>query len=129
MADPLHLHLSRRESQIMDVVYHLGEASVAEVVERMPDGPSYNTVRNTMAILERKGHLRHRREGQRYLFAPADSVDQAKRSAMSHLLHTFFQGSLPSAVLALLGTSDRRLTEEELDEIAAYIERARKEAR
>jgi len=127
MSDSLHLHLSRRERQIMDVVFHLGEVSVADVVERIPDHPSYNTVRNTMAILERKGHLQHRQEGQRYLFAPMDSVDQAKRSAVSHLIDTFFQGSRPKAVLALLGTSEPHLSPEDLDEIAAYIEQARKE--
>jgi predicted transcriptional regulator len=127
MSDSLHLHLSRRERQIMDVVFHLGEVSVADVVERIPDHPSYNTVRNTMAILERKGHLQHRQDGQRYLFAPMDSVDQAKRSAVSHLIETFFQGSRPKAVLALLGTSEPQLSQEDLDEIAAYIERARKE--
>jgi predicted transcriptional regulator len=127
MSDSLHLHLSRRERQIMDVVFHLGEVSVADVVERIPDHPSYNTVRNTMAILERKGHLQHRQEGQRYLFAPMDSVDHAKRSAVSHLIETFFQGSRPKAVLALLGTSEPHLSQEDLDEIAAYIEQARKE--
>src|SRR5690606_41934145 len=70
MGDSVHLHLSRRESQIMDAIYQLGEASVAEVVERMPDQPGYNTVRNTMAILERKGHLRHRRVGLPHLYDP-----------------------------------------------------------
>jgi predicted transcriptional regulator len=129
MNDGLHLQLSRRERQIMDVIYHLGEASVAEVVERIPDRPSYNTVRNTMAILEKKGHLQHRQDGPRYLFAPRDSVDQAKRSAVSHLLETFFQGSRPKAVLALLGTSEPRLSRDDLAEIAAYIEEARKEVR
>ncbi|HEX6927100.1 MAG TPA: BlaI/MecI/CopY family transcriptional regulator [Longimicrobiaceae bacterium] len=126
MSDPVHLHLSRRESQIMDVIYQLGEASVAEVVERIPDQPGYNTVRNTMAILERKGHLRHRREGQRYLYAPRDPVENAKTSALRHLLHTFFDGSLPKAVVALLSASDQRLTDKELDEIAEYIERVRR---
>jgi BlaI family penicillinase repressor len=125
MSHPVHLHLSRRESQIMDIIYSLGEASVAEVVERMPDQPGYNTVRNTMAILEKKGHLRHRQEGQRYLYAPADPVDEAKRSAVRHLLNTFFHGSPSKAALAVLGTSDRHLTKEDLDEIAEFLERAR----
>jgi BlaI family transcriptional regulator, penicillinase repressor len=128
-SDSVHLHLSRRESQIMDAIYHLGEASVAEVVERMPDHPGYNTVRNTMAILERKGHLRHRRDGQRYLYAPHDPLEHAKSSALRHLLHTFFDGSLPQAVVALLGASEQRLTDADLNEIARYIERARQEAR
>jgi predicted transcriptional regulator len=129
MTDSVHLHLSRRESQIMDAIYHLGEASVAEVVDQMPDQPGYNTVRNTMAILERKGHLRHRREGQRYLYAPRDPVDVAKSSAMKHLLHTFFDGSLPQAVVALLGASEQRLSDADLDEIARHIELARQEVR
>lgn len=129
MNEVLHLQLSRRERQIMDVIYYLGEASVAEVVERIQDRPSYNTVRNTMSILERKGHLQHRSDGPRYLFAPTDSVEMAKRSAVSHLLDTFFQGSRPKAVLALLGTPEPGLSQEDLAEIAAYIERARQEAR
>src|SRR5690606_23307013 len=123
MTKPLYLHLSRRESQIMDVVYHLGEASVADVVGRMPDQPGYNTIRNTMAILERKGYLRHRREGLRYLYEPADPVNTARSSAVSHLLNTFFKGSIPEAVQAMLGTPDR-LTHEDLDEIAELIEQA-----
>jgi len=129
MGDSVHLHLSRRESQIMDAIYQLGEASVAEVVERMPDQPGYNTVRNTMAILERKGHLRHRRDGQRYLYASQDPVEHAKSSALRHLLHTFFDDSLPQAVVALLGACEQRLTDAELNEIARHIERARAEVR
>ena len=129
MSQPLHLHLSRRESQIMDIVFTRGEASVADVVERMPDQPGYNTVRNTMAILERKGHLRHRLEGQRYLYAPASPVDDAKRSAVHHLLDTFFNGSPSQAVLALLGSSHQSLTKADLDDIAAFVERARAGAR
>ena len=113
----------------MDAVYHLGEASVADVVSRMSDEPGYNTIRNTMAILERKGYLRHRREGQRYLYTPRRPVEQAKRSALRHLLHTFFDGSLPQAVIALMGASQDRLTDEDLNEIARFIERARKEIR
>lgn len=129
MSDSVHLHLSRRESQIMDAIYQLGEGSVAEVVERIPDHPGYNTVRNTMSILERKGHLRHRRDGQRYLYAPRDPVDLAKSSALRHLLHTFFDGSLPQAVVALLGVSEQRLSDDDLDEIARHIEHARQEVR
>lgn len=113
----------------MDIVYRLGEASVADIVERMPDEPGYNTVRNTMAILERKGHLQHRQVGQRYLYAPADPVDEAKRSAVLHLLSTFFHGSPAKAALAVLGDSDQRLSREELDELAAFVERARQGAK
>ena len=129
MNQPLYTHLSRRESQIMDVIYRLGEASVAEVVEQMPDDPSYNTVRVTLGILEKKGYLRHRQEGQRYVYGPVISPEKAKRSAMGHLLQTFFQGSSSKAILAMLGMSDKRLTKEDLDEIAEWIEEARKETR
>ncbi|MEX2582597.1 MAG: BlaI/MecI/CopY family transcriptional regulator [Gemmatimonadota bacterium] len=127
MQRSLYLHLSRRESQIMDVIYHLGEASVAEAVAGMPDEPGYNTVRNTMAILEKKGYLKHRQEGQRYLYAPADSVAGAKESAVVHLVDTFFNGSLPQAVQAMLGTADLKLTNGDLDEMAQLIEAARRE--
>ncbi len=128
MTKPVYLHLSRRESQIMDVVYNIGEASVADVVARMPDQPGYNTVRNTMAILERKGYLRHRQEGMRYLYGPADPVQAAQSSAVAHLLDTFFNGSLPEAVQAMLGTPDRRLSHRDLDDIAELIDEARKRA-
>jgi predicted transcriptional regulator len=122
---PLHFHLSRRESQVMDVVYALGEASVADVVDRMPDHPGYNTVRNTMAILERKGYLRHRQDSTRYLYAPAESVDRVKHSAARHLLETFFGGSVSEAVLAMLGSSADTVTREDLDEIARHVDQAR----
>lgn len=127
MTKPLHFHLSRRESQIMDVVYALGKASVADVVERMPDEPGYNTVRNTMTILEKKGYLRHDKEGQKYVYSPAEPVERVKGTVASHLVRTFFGGSLPQAVLAILGSSADRLTREDLDEIARYIEDARQE--
>ena len=123
-----HLHLSRRESQIMDVLYRLGEAAVADVVGRMPDEPSYNTVRVTLGVLEKKGYVTHRQEGARYVYAPAQSMEKAKRSAVSHLLQTFFEGSPPKAILALLGMPGRRLSKADLDEIAGWIDRARKEA-
>lgn len=123
-----HFQLSRRESQVMDAVYRLGEASVSDVLERMPDDPGYNAVRNTLAILERKGHLRHRREGKRYVYSPVEGREAARRSAAQHLLQTFFDGSLSDAVLALLGAPEESLTKEDLDEIAEYIEEARQEA-
>lgn len=113
----------------MDVIYNLGEASVADVLKRMPDEPAYNTVRNTMAILERKGHLRHRKSQQRYLYVPANPVDEAQRSAVGHLMDTFFGGSPSKAVLALLGAADQRLSRRDLDEIATFIAQARKEVR
>jgi BlaI family transcriptional regulator, penicillinase repressor len=122
----LYLHLTRRESQIMDVVFRLGEVSVADVVEQLPDDPSYNTVRLTMRKLEQRGHLKHREEGQRYLYTPVVTAERAKRSAAQHLLQTFFNGSSAKAMLALLGMSSSDLTEEEVDEITALLEKARK---
>jgi predicted transcriptional regulator len=125
MPNRLHLHLSRRESQIMDIIYRLGEASVGEVAKRMPDRPAYNAVRNTMMILERKGYLEHRQDGTRYVFSPSQPVEEVKQSAVTHLLNTFFKGSPSEAVLALLGTPEVRVTERDLDEIAKHIEKAR----
>ena len=103
MSEQLYLQLSRRESQIMAAVYQLGgEASVADVVARLSDRPGYNTIRNTMSILEKKGYLRHRERGQKYVYCPTGSIDGVKRSAAAHLLDTFFSGSLPQAVQALI---------------------------
>ena len=128
MAKPLHTHLSRRESQIMDAVYRLGEASVADVACRLPDAPAYNAVRVTLGILEKKGYLTHRQDGPRYLYAPAVPADKAKLSALQHLMQTFFSGSPSSAILTLLDMSSAKLSEEELDEIAARIAAAKREA-
>lgn len=127
MEKPLHTHLSRRESQIMDAVYQLKEASVADVVERMPDEPSYNTVRVTLGILEKKGYLKHRKEGRRYVYSPMVPVEKAKRSAMGHLLKTFFSGSPSKAILTLLDMTSSKLSEEELEEISGWIDDAKEE--
>lgn len=127
MNGPLHTHLSRRESQIMDVLYRLGEASVAEVVARIPDTPAYNSVRVTLGILEKKGVVQHRQDGPRYVYRPVLSPDKATRSAVGHLLRTFFDGSPSKAILTLLDMSSDRLSQDELDELAAWIEHAKKE--
>lgn len=129
MRGSLYLHLSRRESQIMDVVYQMGEASVSDVVARLADEPGYNTVRNTMAILERKGYLEHRQDGPRYLYSPAGAVESVKGSAVAHLLDTFFGGSLPQAMQAMLGAPDRKVTRGDLDEIARLIDEAREKVK
>ncbi|MFQ5569317.1 MAG: BlaI/MecI/CopY family transcriptional regulator [Rhodothermales bacterium] len=128
MTKSLHTHLSRRETQIMDVIYLLGEASVADVVARMPDEPAYNSIRVTLSILERKGYLKHRQEGQRYIYAPVLSTEKATRSALGHLLMTFFGGSPSKAILTLLDMSSNRFTQEDLDQLAERVEQARKEA-
>lgn len=112
----------------MDVLFRLGEASVSGVVALMPDEPSYNTVRVTLGILENKGYVRHREEGPRYLYSPAQSLEKVKRLATRHLLQTFYEGSPSRAILSLLGMSAKHLTEEDLDEIAGWIEEAKRKA-
>jgi predicted transcriptional regulator len=125
MAGPLHSQLSRREAQIMDVIFELGEATAAEILEQLPDPPSYSAVRALLTILEEKGHLTHRREGARYVYAPTLPVEKAKKSALTHLLKTFFGGSAPQVVATLLSTTD--LSNQDLDELARLIEAAKKD--
>ena len=121
--------LSRRERQIMDVLFQRGRASAAEVREAMPDAPSYSAVRSLLRILEEKGHVRHQEDGLKYVYAPAVPQEKAKRSALRHLVDTFFNGSPGQAVAALLDDSARRLTPEDLDRLSALIERSRKGGR
>ncbi len=121
--------LSRRERQIMDVIYSLARASAAEVRERLPDPPSYSAVRALLRILEEKGHLRHETEENRYVFFPTVPAERAREAALRHVLGTFFQGSAASAMAALLELEDLELTGEEYDRLAARIERARREGR
>lgn len=125
MVRPLRKHLSRRESEIMDVVYRLGEATVADVAGLMGDDPSYDTVRVTLGILVRKGHLRHRREGRRYVYSPTVSHERATRSALQGVVRTFFGGSPSKAILTMLDASAEQLTQEELEQIAKMIEQER----
>ena len=121
--------LSRRERQIMEVIYRAGQATATEVLESLPDPPSYSTVRALLRILETKGHLRHVAEGTRYVFLPVVAPDRARRSAIQSLLDTFFEGSREKAVAALLDASRSELTETELDRISQLIENAREEGR
>ena len=125
MNNPFRKPLSRRETQIMDVVFQLGEATAADIVERLPDPPSYSSIRALLTILEEKGHLTHHREGARYIYNPTLSVDKAKKSALSHLVKTFFSGSPQQVVATLLSTND--LSPEDLDELAKLIDEARKD--
>ncbi len=122
------LDLSRRERQIMEAVYAVGPASVAEVLERIPDPPGYSAVRAMLRILEEKGQLRHERIGQRYVYHPIRGRETVSRSAISHLVETFFAGSTVDAMAALL-ESDREISEDELERIEAMIEEARSEGR
>lgn len=126
---PALMNLSRRERQIMDVVYRLGKASVSDVLERLPDPPSYSAVRALMRILEEKGHLRHEQEGPRYLYAPTLPRDTAQQSALSHIVRTFFGGSTEAAVAALLEMPESGLAEDELTRLSAMIDDARRQGR
>ena len=117
--------LSRRERQIMDVIYARGQATAAEVAETIPDPPSYSAVRALLRILEEKGHLRHEQQGLRYVFIPTVKRANARRSALKGLVKTFFDGSVEQTVAALLG--QQKLSPEELERLAQMIDRARKE--
>jgi len=119
--------LSRRERQIMEILFQRGKASASEVREAMPDAPSYSAVRAMLRILEEKGHLKHREEGLKYVYEPVVARERAKRSAVQHLLDTFFNGEPEQAMAALLDVSSTRLTREELDRMSAMIEKAKKE--
>ncbi len=120
-----HAHLSRRERQIMDVIYHLGKAGVAEVLERLPDPPSYSAVRAMLRILEEKGHLRHEQDGARYVYLATLPHGMARESALKHLLRTFFNNSTETAVAALLDLKGDELSERELDRLSVLIDQAR----
>jgi len=124
-----HSHLSRRERQIMDIIYKEGAATAAEVVAALPDPPSYSAVRATLRILEDKGHLQHREDGPRYVFHPTVPRDRARRTALKQVLGTFFDGSAEQAVATLLDMSASRMSEDELERLRTMIERARKEGR
>lgn len=121
--------MSRRERQIMDVVYRLGEATVADVLRELADPPSYSAVRAFLRILEEKGHLRHKELGPRYVYSPRVPREKARRSALRRLLHNFFDDSGESLVAALLDDDAARLSPQELENLAGLIERARKDGR
>jgi predicted transcriptional regulator len=121
--------LSRRERQIMEVLYQRGKASAAEVREAMEDAPGYSAVRAMLRVLEEKGHVKHQAEGLKYVYVPTVNRDKAKRSAVKHLVETFFSDSPEQVVAALLDVSSKRLTREELDRMAEMIEKAKKEGK
>ncbi len=124
-----HVHLSRRERQIMDILYRRGRVTAAEVREALPDPPSYSAVRALLRLLEEKGHVRHEEEGLRYVFLPTLGREKAKRSALKHLLETFFEGSAEQAVATLLDVSVSKLSPEDLDRLSRLIREARKGGR
>jgi BlaI family transcriptional regulator, penicillinase repressor len=121
-----HLDLSRRERQIVDILYAQGRATAAEVQSALPDPPSYSAVRAMLRILEDKGHVRHEQDGPRYIYLPTVGRDRAKQSALRHVLQTFFDGSAEQAISALLDSSDTRLSDRELDRLAKLIDQARR---
>ena len=121
--------LSRRERQIMEILYRHGEATAAEVQEALPDPPSYSAVRSHLRILEEKGHVRHEQDGPRYVFSPTVPRDEAARSALGGVLENFFENSREQALATLLDMDARSMSDDELDRLAALIERARKEGR
>ncbi len=124
-----HQNLSRRERQIMNVIYARGAVSVQEVVDQIPDPPSYSAVRAMLRVLEEKGHVKHREDGPRYVYLPTVPRDEASRSALRQLVRTFFDGSAEQAAAALLDMSGPELSKEELDRLSEAIEQARKEGR
>jgi predicted transcriptional regulator len=119
--------LSRRERQIMDIIYGRGQATAAEVTAALPDPPSYSAVRALLRILEDKGHVRHQQDGPRYVFLPTVSRDRARRSALRSLVKTFFDGSPAQAAAALIDQGD--LSDEDVARLSEAIEKARKEGR
>ncbi len=122
-------NLSRRERQIMDVIYELQEATVNQVQERLPSPPSYSAVRALLRVLEHKGHLSHRQDGPRYVYAPTLPRDRARRSALSHLLKTFFDNSTEDVVAALLDISEENLSEDDYRRLMELVQKAQKEGR
>ncbi len=125
MTDPTHL--SRRETQIMEAVYAFGKATAAEILERIPDPPSYSAVRALLKVLEDKGHLRHESDGPRYVYLPTVPRETARASALERLVTTFFGGSAEGAMAALLDLGRGDLDPEALDRLAERIEQARKD--
>ena len=129
MSKPLHAVLSRRERQIMDILFRRGRASAAEVMTELPGDPSDSTVRTQLRVLEEKGHVRHEEQGLRYVYVPVLPRRAARKSALRHLVDTFFEGSAEQVVAALLGGEGARVSKDELERIAGLVAKARKEER
>src|SRR6185503_14247152 len=122
-----HNNLSRRERQIIDILYTQGRGTAAEVQATLPDPPSYSAVRAMLRILEEKGHTRHEQDGPRYVYRPSVARDRAKVSALRHLVRTFFDGSREQVVAALLDDDTSQMSDDELDRLSRLIDRARQE--
>jgi BlaI family penicillinase repressor len=129
MSSTTPVKLSRRERQIMDVLYERQSATVSDVMEALPDPPSYSAVRATLRVLGDKGHVTHAEDGPRYVYAPAVPPDQARETALSHLLKTFFNGSAEQAVVTLLQMSEVDMATSDVERLAARVRDARREGR
>ena len=129
MSPGTHVVLTKRERQIMDALYRMGKATAGEILEALPGAPSYSTVRTQLRTLETKGHVRHEEHGLRYVYIPIVPRHSARKSALKHLVDTFFDGSNAKVVAALLGGEGSRLSEEDLDRIADLVNTARREPR
>lgn len=125
-APHLHAVLTRRERQIMDILFRLGRATAAEVMDALPGNSTYSTVRTQLRVLEEKGHVRHEDDGVRFVYMPSVARHTARKSALRHMVDTFFDGSAEKAVAALLGGEGARLTDQQIDRIAEMIAKARK---
>ena len=124
-----HHSFSRRERQIMDVIYRKRRATASEVMEEIPEAPGYSTVRTLLGVLEKKGHLRHERQGYHYVYFPTVAVDQVSSSMLEHVMNTFFEGSAERVVSAVLDITESELTKSEYDKILQMVEQARQEGR
>lgn len=120
-------NLSRRERQMMDILYQRGKASAQEIMDALPDPPTYSAVRAKLRVLEEKGHVRHQEESLRYVYLPVVARESARKSALRHMVSTFFAGSVQDTVAALLDLSASKLSGADLDRIASMIEQAKKE--
>jgi predicted transcriptional regulator len=129
MPSPTLLELSPRERQVMDAIYRLGRGTVAEIIDEMEDPPSYSAVRAVLRVLEEKGHAIHEQDGPRYVYRPAIAPDRARKSALKHLVRTFFDGQPEAAALALLKMSDAEVSPAEIERLAERVEAARREGR
>jgi predicted transcriptional regulator len=129
MPRPTPTDLGRRERQILETVYRLGRATVAQVRAELPDPPSYSAVRGMLNVLKDKGHLKHEQDGLRYVYLPVVAAGEARRRALSHVVRTFFGGSPAQAASALFDLPNRKLTREELEQLSTLVKRAMREGR
>ncbi|WP_394841648.1 BlaI/MecI/CopY family transcriptional regulator [Pendulispora brunnea] len=129
MAKTPEKSLTRREREIMDIIYRRGRATAQEVLDELPDPPSYSAVRALLRLLEERGHVKHAQEGQKYVYAPSVARSDARKSALAHVVKTFFAGSVDQAVATLVESSQAKLSRAELDRLSEIIDRAKKEGR